>query len=122
MSLNMLFPQSDPATQALLREHDQEELHSVPPFDGPRKLSLREYSYWRDNLEDLHDVFQAEPDSWYQLFFDRRNPQQWWTFWIALIVFVLSVATFGTSVAQVVISQKALDLQRLSMQEENAST
>ncbi|KAL1882866.1 hypothetical protein Daus18300_000504 [Diaporthe australafricana] len=102
MSLNMLFPQYDPATQALLREYGQ-TFDSVPPFEGPRKLTLREFSYWRDHLVDLHDVFQAEPDSWRQLFFDRRNPQQWWTFWIAMIIFFLSVASLGTSIVQVVI-------------------
>lgn len=115
-SLNMLFPQWNPATQALLREHGQ-TFDSVPPFDGPRRLTLQEFSYWRDHLIDLHDVYKAEPDSWFQLVFDRRNPQQWWPFWIAMVVFVLSLASFATSVAQVIIAQKALDLQRLSMRE-----
>lgn len=115
-SLNMLFPQYDLATQAFLRDYGQ-TFDSEPPFDGPRRLTLQEFSYWRDHLIDLHDVYKAEPDSWFQLIFDRRNPQQWWPFWIAMVVFVLSLGSFATSVAQVVIAQKALDLQKLSMQE-----
>lgn len=114
-SLNMLFPQWDTATQTLLREHGQ-TFDSVPPFDGPRRLTLQEFSHWRDHLIDLHDLYKAEPDSWLQLFFDRRNPQQWWTFWIAIVVFLLSLGSFATSIAQVKIAQKALDLQKLSMQ------
>jgi ABC-type Fe3+ transport system permease subunit len=40
----------------------------------------------------LKDVFdEAEPRSLAQLWYDRRKRVQWYTFWVAVLVFVLAV-------------------------------
>jgi hypothetical protein len=73
-SLNLLFPQWDPATNKLLREHGQ-TFQLTGPYGCPRTLNLMEFDYLRDRLLELYDVvFQSPPVSWAQLWRDRRNP------------------------------------------------
>jgi hypothetical protein len=65
---------------------------------GSRPLKLRGFKYMREHLLELYEeVFLSPPASWAQLWSDRRNPQQWFTFWLALIIAILTViATFFT--------------------------
>ena len=110
-TLNMLFPQWDAETQALLSKHGQ-TFHSVGPFHGPRRLDLHEFNHWRDHLLELYEeIYLAPADSWIQLWIDRRNPHQYYTFWIALVVLLLSICSLVASVIQAWASVKALNLQ-----------
>lgn len=64
---------------------------------------------------DLHDVFEQAPRSVLQIWFDRRNPIQWWTFWLAAVIAVLTVV-FGvissyTGYRQAFLAEKAHRLQ-----------
>lgn len=94
-SLNLLFPHWDPETNKLLKQHGQ-TFQQQGPYDLPASLDLSEFDHWRDRLLEIHDVvFQSPPASWRQLYRDRRNPQQFWTFWIALIILAL---TFSSTV------------------------
>jgi len=113
LSLNMLFPQWDSGTQALLRAHGQ-TFDSEAPFEGPTQSSLYEFSIWRDRMLELYEeVYKAPPGTWAQLWLDRRNPHQWWTFWIALAVIVpLSTISCVASVVQAVVSVKSFQLQK----------
>lgn len=107
-TLNLLFPQWDPQTQALLSAHGQ-DFHTLPPFEGPRRLDLSEFKYWRSHLLELYEeIYLAPADSWRQLWTDRRNPHQWWTFWIAVVVLALSIVSCITSVIQAWASIEAL--------------
>jgi hypothetical protein len=67
-------------------------------FEGSRTLNMLEFDRWKDRLTELYEeVFQSPPVSWAQLWRDRRNPQQFWTFWIALLILALTiVSTFAT--------------------------
>ncbi|KAK7995444.1 hypothetical protein PG990_014217 [Apiospora arundinis] len=113
-TLNLLFPHWDPNTQSFLSAQNQ-SFHTIAPFTGPRRLDLNEFNYWRDQLSELYErVYLAPADSWRQLWADRRNPHQWWTFWIAVVVLVLSVISCVTSVIQAWASVKALTLQLAS--------
>jgi len=113
-TLNLLFPHWDPDTQDLLSKHNQ-NFHTIPPFAGPRRLDLGEFNYWRDALFELYEeVYLAPADSWRQLWVDRRNPHQWYTFWIALVVLILSVVSCVTSIIQAWASVAALKLQTQS--------
>jgi hypothetical protein len=108
----MLFSPWDAPTQNLLAEHDK-SFDSVPPFEGPRRLHLEQFSYWRNRLLELHeDIFKTPPDSLLQLLVDRRNPLQWYTFWIAVVVLILSSASCAASIAQAWASFEALRLQK----------
>jgi hypothetical protein len=109
-TLNLLFPQWDPETDHLLKQHGQ-TFHDLPPFDGPHTLNLHEFDYWRYQLLELHeDIYRSPPVSWAQLWLDRRNPQQWYTFWIALIILMLTLVSCIASLVQAWASLKALRL------------
>ena len=99
-SLNLLFPLDDPATTKFLHDH-QEDFHLYPPHDEPKTLNLKEFDIWRDRLFELHEVvFSAPPVSWKQLWFDRRNPQLFWTFWLALFIAMINVVSAVASIWQ----------------------
>lgn len=99
-TLNLLFPHWDPGTVALLRGHGQ-YFQDVGPYEGPPTLNLVEFEYWRDRIAELYDVvFSSPPVSWAQLWKDRRNPQQFWTFWIALVILALTLVSTAATVVQ----------------------
>jgi hypothetical protein len=107
-SLNLLFPQWDPDTSKLLKKHSQ-SFQRAGPYSCAPTLNLVEFQYWRDRLSELHDVvFLSPPASWAQLWRDRRNPQQFWTFWLALIILLLTLVSTITGIVQAWASVKAL--------------
>jgi hypothetical protein len=109
-SLNLLFPFWDERTHNLL-EREGQTFHQVGPFDDHRALNLCEFDHWRDRLSELYEeIFQSPPVSWAQLWTDRRNPQQFWTFWIALVILALTVVSAICSIIQAWASVKALHL------------
>ena len=108
-SLNLLFPHWDDKTISLLHKHKQ-TFYQVGSFHGPRSLDLHEFVYWRDRiLEVYEEVFRSPPASWAQLWSDQRNPQQWWTFWIALVILALTVVSTAASLVQAWAAMKTLD-------------
>ena len=53
---------------------------------------LHDFNFWRDRIIIAKEVFdEHQPKGILQVWRDNRNPVQWWTFWIALIVFALTV-------------------------------
>ena len=59
-------------------------------------------------MEVYEEVYKAPPVTWSQLWRDRRNPQLFYTFWIAFAILVLTVAQFVTGVIQAWASVQAL--------------
>ena len=52
---------------------------------------------------ELYDVvFLSPPASLRQLFLDDRNPQNYWTFLIAVVVLILTVVGTAASIVQAV--------------------
>lgn len=65
---------------------------------------IDKFAYWRDRLVLLKRTFDdAEPRTVSQLWWDDRKKTQWFTFWVAVLVFVVTVF-FGVvqSVASIV--------------------
>lgn len=92
-SLALLFPIWDEGTAAFL-ERENKSFNSYGPFENAQSLSLMDFEHWRDRLLELHeDIFLSPPLSWAQLWRDRRNPQQFWTFWVALAILILTVVS-----------------------------
>src|SRR5271170_5920640 len=94
LSLDLLFPAWDRRTNDLLDDLGQSFQQTGPfdPFEVSRTLNLIDFDHWRDRLLEVYEeVFQSPPVSWAQLFRDRRNPQQFWTFWIALVILALTI-------------------------------
>lgn len=97
-TLDLLFPAWDRRTRKLLKAKGK-DFHSS--YSRNRLLDLKHYPYWKDRLLELNeDIFLAPPEGFAQLWNDRRDPQKFWTFWIALAVFILTVASTVASVLQ----------------------
>ncbi|KAL8904120.1 MAG: hypothetical protein Q9171_007164 [Xanthocarpia ochracea] len=77
---------------------------------------IAQFKYWRDRLVLLKRTFdEAEPRTISQLYHDDRRKTQWFTFWVAVLVFVVTVF-FGViqsiaSIVQAWASVKALHSQ-----------
>lgn len=56
---------------------------------------MKNFRFWHDRLVILKQVYdEAEPGNISQWWYDRRNGVQWYTFWVAVLVLVLTIV-FG---------------------------
>lgn len=106
LSLSLLFPHGDATTEDFMLQHDH-TFHLEGPFDDSRPHNLADFDHWRNRLLELHQIFHSPPVGWTQIWADRRNPLQWYTFWIAIIILVLTVV-FGVISTVVGILQTCL--------------
>lgn len=109
-TLDLLFPLGKQSTQRYLDESGQ-TFYRLSSRNTLRASNFDEFVYWRKQLEDLHDVFHRAPKSMPQMWYDRRNPVQWWTFWLAGVIAILTIV-FGviasyTGFKQVALADKA---------------
>jgi len=52
---------------------------------------IEKFKFWRDRIIILKQVFdEAKPSTLLQWWYDRRNGKQWYTFWIAVLVLILT--------------------------------
>lgn len=59
------------------------------------RRQIERFRFWRDRLVTLKQVFdEAQPKTLSQWWYDRRNGVQWYTFWVAILVLVLTIV-FG---------------------------
>ena len=112
-TLDLLFPLGEESTHRYLDEIGQ-SFHRTSSRVLYRATSFEEFRYWRKRLVELHDVYNQTPGSLFQLWHDRRNPIQWWTFWLAAAIALMTVI-FGvigsyTGFRQVSIAQKSYEL------------
>lgn len=114
LSLNLLFPFWDGDTAELLAREDQ-NFNDFGPFEVTRSPNLMDFDYWRDRLLELREeIYQSPPASWTQLWRDRRNPQQFWTFWIALMILALTLLSTTATLIQAWAGLKALKMANKS--------
>jgi len=116
-TLKLLFQCWDPPTTEFLRlqqtsqKLDSSLVKSLALQQAPSNAA--DYFYWRNRLLVLKNALDnAQPSGFSSLWIDRRNQHQWWTFWIAVVVFFLTVI-FGlissvTGVLQVYASWKSI--------------
>lgn len=107
-TLDLLFPAYDKKTQRFLESEKKDFLFSHSVEDAHhRTLDLKDYPYWRDRLLELNeDIFLAPAEGLAQLWYDRRDPQKFWTFWLALSVFVLTIVSTVATIIQTVVAVK----------------
>jgi hypothetical protein len=111
----MLFPEGHRKTQKWLRDEKQ-YFHQMPPFAGPRSSSVLEFNHWTDRILELYgEVYQAPAATWRQIFIDQRNPQQWCTFLLALVIALLTVVATVATIVQAWVAVYTLRLQVNSM-------
>ncbi|RYP61195.1 hypothetical protein DL771_010201 [Monosporascus sp. 5C6A] len=92
-TLALLFPSTNRETRKWVSR--------LPALDqrvtrcGRLKTELRrieKFRFWRDRLVMLKQVFdEAQPNTLTQWWYDRRNGVQWYTFWVAVLVLVLTI-------------------------------
>ncbi|KAI9672489.1 MAG: hypothetical protein M1817_003255 [Caeruleum heppii] len=92
LSLELLFPDWDAPTRQYLKEF--EHFRNQPSVEYPHGLYLADFHHWRDRLSYLYLQFHAPAPSFRQVWNDRRNPVQWYTFWFAVAIFVMTIV-FG---------------------------
>lgn len=92
----LLFPKWDGdtrawyQTQASLRGLDT-LLIEIGQLDADER-QIEKFTYWHDRLVILKQVFdESRPRALRQWWHDRRNGVQWYTFWVAILVFLLTV-------------------------------
>ena len=112
-TLDLLFPFGKASTQKYLDETGQSFYRTTSP-NLSRPMDFGEFHYWQKRLIELHDVYNEAPKSVLQMWYDRRNPIQWWTFWLAAAIAILTIV-FGTIASytgfkQASLAQKSFDL------------
>ena len=77
---------------------------------------IEQFMYWRDRLVLLKRTFDdAEPRNISQLWWDDRKKTQWFTFWVAVLVFIMTVF-FGVIQSVAGIVQAWASVQSLKAQ------
>lgn len=77
---------------------------------------IEKFVYWRDRLVLLKRTFDdAEPRNISQLWWDDRKKTQWFTFWVAVLVFIMTVF-FGVVQSVAGIVQAWASVQSLKAQ------
>lgn len=114
LTLDLLFPHWDHRTERFLLREDQNFLQ-YGPFNDPHPIDFGDFSVWGSRLSRLDDVYHSPPVGWRQLWYDRRNPLQWYTFWLAALITLLTTV-FGviSSVTSVIQARAALEAVRLA--------
>ncbi|OJD35266.1 uncharacterized protein BKCO1_1800016 [Diplodia corticola] len=95
-TIDLLFPSSDPKVRLWYEKHRRE--HGLDP-SAAKHGSLRaedriidNFYYWKDRICILKQEFdEGTPKTFRQWWCDRRSGPQWYTFWIAIVVLVLTV-------------------------------
>jgi len=63
--------------------------------------NIQNFDFWRDRLIVAKDAFDtSQPSGLIQFWRDDRNRVQWWTFWIAIVVFLLTLVGVVESALQ----------------------
>jgi hypothetical protein len=98
-TLGLLIPSSEPHSRQWFRKK-QERLHLDPRAGSYSSCSatarqIDKFRLWRDRLVVLKQIFDdSEPHTLTHWWYDDRKRVQWYTFWIAALVLVLTIV-FG---------------------------
>ncbi|KUJ13475.1 uncharacterized protein LY89DRAFT_544839, partial [Mollisia scopiformis] len=93
LSLSILFPNWNIATEKFLRRSRNLQLHDTL-FEYPCNAHLHQFHHWRSRISRLHLEFRSPGPTFKNLWFDRRNRLQWYTFWFAVAIFIVTIV-FG---------------------------
>jgi hypothetical protein len=120
-TLALLFPQNNHKSRRWLLAQISE--HALDPAIArcgnlrAQNRRFEHFSFWHDRLVILKQAFdESSPRGLRQWWNDRRNSVQWYTFWVAILVFVMTVF-FGLvqsveGALQVYLSWKSLQQEK----------
>lgn len=120
-TIELLFPCADPKSSRFIeqfqKQHNLDEEFPKSYIAPP--TSDDDFQFYRAKLAILFDELQhTGPTSISQLWRDRRNKQQWLTFWVGVLVFILTIF-FGAISAVTSIMQTDLAYRSLRLQEKH---
>ncbi|KAK8108317.1 uncharacterized protein PG998_010330 [Apiospora kogelbergensis] len=92
-TLALLFPQSDRTVSSWLRsEPEVDRMVARCGTLRSRDRRFERFQYWHDRLIILKQAFDdSKPSTLTQWWWDRRDGVQWYTFWVAILVFALTL-------------------------------
>jgi hypothetical protein len=95
-TLSLLLPRSDPETrkwfQKLSKASNLDSRASQCDSVRMADRHIDRFHFWRDRLVILKEMFdESEPKNLTQRWSDRRNGVQWYTFWVAIVVLMLTL-------------------------------
>ncbi|KAK1765424.1 hypothetical protein QBC33DRAFT_544269 [Phialemonium atrogriseum] len=95
-TIALLFPKWDVDTRSWYKQ--EASLRGLDPYLieighlGADKRRFEGFHYWHDRLVVLKQVFdESRPRTLQQWWNDRRNGVQWYTFWVAFLVLLLTI-------------------------------
>jgi hypothetical protein len=95
-TLALLFPQNDPHTRNWIKGWAKKNVEIDPGvakcgYLNAHQRQSKNFPVWQERLEILKQAFDdTQPQTLQQWFWDRRNRVQWYTFWLALLVLILT--------------------------------
>lgn len=110
-TLNLLFPFGDAATRQLLAREKQLGFYGLGGCKRDRDLNIQRYRHWREELDSLVDSFNRPPRTWKQLVTDRRNPKDYITFWLTVMVALMTVVRIPGNIISAMFAVKAYQVQ-----------
>jgi len=95
-TIKLFFPRTDKKVRRwFIKESSRRTLDTRAIKCGRLKTEDRQigkFRFWHDRLVVLKQFYdEAEPSTLPQWWCDRRKRVQWYTFWVALLVLVLTV-------------------------------
>ncbi|KAK8131132.1 hypothetical protein PG984_007570 [Apiospora sp. TS-2023a] len=98
-TFSLLFPQNDIASQkwlsAQIKRRGNNSLDPALMYSGSLWTHERRYEnfkYWNNRLVILKQALDdARPQTMMQWWHDRRHGVQWYTFWVAILVFIVTI-------------------------------
>jgi hypothetical protein len=95
-TIALLFPQDDGQTEKWFRKlQNSRDVDKLLLRCGSLRLDDRQiekFHFWHDRLVILKQAFdESRPAKLSQWWIDRRNGVQWYTFWVAVVVLILTI-------------------------------
>jgi hypothetical protein len=118
LSLSILFPNWNMATEQFLRGFQHLQMHGNQ-FEYPQYTHLDQFHHWRDRIARLNQEFQNPGPRFKHLWSDRRNRLQWYTFWFAVAILIITVI-FGVITITLTGMQTLYSYQSLQLAKEAA--
>lgn len=113
-TFSLLFPPANFETSRRVRRISKREGVDIEAaIQHHASFDLNNYPFWQERLRHVQHAYdKAKPKRIAQWYYDRRDRVEWSTFWIAVVVFLLTLF-FGiissvTSIMQVYASFKAI--------------
>jgi hypothetical protein len=98
-TLAMILPKSDKDTRKWffkLQTNNRLDPGAIRcPSVGSDAYRIGHYKYWRSRMAELKSAYDGhQPKTPIQVWRDNRHVVQWWAFWLAALVLVLTIV-FG---------------------------